>query len=208
MPKIPDNQDRRKDLRSRAIAQFTGTGPEAHAHTRADSSAALAVLYNLASAPATAPDALALLHELQVHQVEVDLQDEELRRSRLELEASLQRQAQLFECAPMGYLVVDDDAVVLELNHMAATLLGFAADFLRGKSLETLLAPESVPSLRAMLARVGPPAPLAFAELVLPAALAGGARRTQATACLDPAGSGFLVCLAGGSASSVSPVAG
>jgi PAS domain-containing protein len=198
----PDNQDHHKDLRSRAMAHFKGPDgqAQAHAHTRADSSAALAVLYNLASTPATAPDALALLHELQVHQVEVDLQDEELRRSRRELEASMQRQAQLFECAPMGYLVLDAHAVVLELNHLAATLLGFAADSLPGRSLETLLVPESVPGLRAMLGRVAPPAPLAFAELLLPAGLAGGTRRTQASACRDPAGSGFLVCLAGGPA--------
>jgi len=200
MTKIPDNQDRRKDLRTRAIAQFTGPDNQAPVHTRADSSAALAVLYNLASAPTTAPDALALLHELQVHQVEVDLQDEELRRSRLELEASLQRQAQLFECAPMGYLIVDANSVVRELNQMAATLIGSAADSLRGKSLETLLAPESVPSLRAMLGRIAPTAPLAFAELLLPATLAGGPRHTQVSARLDPAGSGFLICLAGGAA--------
>jgi len=208
MTKIPDNQDRRKDLRTRAIAQFTGPDNQAPVHTRADSSAALAVLYNLASAPTTAPDALALLHELQVHQVEVDLQDEELRRSRLELEASLQRQAQLFECAPMGYLIVDANSVVRELNQMAATLIGSAADSLRGKSLETLLAPESVAGLRAMLGNVAPTAPLAFAELLLAATIAGGTRRTQASACLDPAGSGFLICLAGDPAATTSPADG
>jgi len=90
--------------------------------------------------------------------------------------------------------------VVHELNPLAATLLGFAADFLRGKSLETLLVPESAPGLRAMLERIAPTTPLAFTELLLPAAPAGGPRRTQASACLDPAGSGFLICLTGGSA--------
>ena len=55
-----------------------------------------------------------MLHELQVHQVEVDLQDEELRRSRLELETSLNRQVQLYDYAPVGYLTVDCKAVLRE----------------------------------------------------------------------------------------------
>jgi hypothetical protein len=58
-----------------------------------DAGAAVRALYELASAPATAPNALALLHELQAHQVELDLQTEELHRMQAELEISLQRRA-------------------------------------------------------------------------------------------------------------------
>src|ERR1035438_2766978 len=120
-----DNPNRGDDLRSRAVAHLKG--PDAQA--RADGSAALGVLYELASSPSTAPNALALLHELQVHQVEVDLQDEELRRSRLELETSLNRQVQLYDYAPVGYLTVDCNAVLRELNQTGATLLRFERDF-------------------------------------------------------------------------------
>lgn len=79
-------------LRSRATDRLTGN--TAAPRVRADPSAALGVLYELASSPSTAPSALALLHELQVHQVEVDMQSEELRRSRAETETLLDRQVQ------------------------------------------------------------------------------------------------------------------
>jgi hypothetical protein len=51
-----------------------------------DATDAFRVLFELASSPDTAGDALALLHELQVHQVELDMQTEELMHSRAELE--------------------------------------------------------------------------------------------------------------------------
>jgi len=74
-------------LRLRAASRLPGAaGAKGAAGGATD---ALAVLHELASSPATAADALALLHELQVHQIELQLQDEELRRSRAELESAL-----------------------------------------------------------------------------------------------------------------------
>ncbi len=101
MEKTSRNPNRRDALRSRAVAHLKGS------EARLDGSPALRVLYDLASSPSTAPDALALLHELQVHQVEVDLQDEELRRSRAEMESSLNRQVQLYDYAPVGCFTLD-----------------------------------------------------------------------------------------------------
>ena len=126
-PRSPE-QGRSTFARSRAL--------EGSLAQKTDASAALGVLYELASSPSTAPDALALLHELQVHQVEVDLQDEELRRSRVELETSLNRQVQLYDYAPIGFFTVDGNAVMRELNQTGASLLGFERDFLRGRSLD------------------------------------------------------------------------
>jgi PAS domain S-box-containing protein len=189
MTTISDNLNLRAELRSRAIAHLKG--PEAQA--RADGAAALGVIYELASSPSTAPRALALLHELQVHQVEVELQAEELRRSRVELESSLHRQVQLFDHAPMAYLAVDGDAVLREVNRTGATLLGADSDYLRGRSLESFLTPEGVSTLRSMLARVTEGARAEFADLHLRSAQGGGTRRMHASACLDPAGGGFLI---------------
>jgi hypothetical protein len=84
------------NLRHRATSRLSaGAGA-----TRAPVSAsnALAVLHDLASSPETAADALALLHELQVHQVELDLQADELRESRAGLETALRRQTDLYDC--------------------------------------------------------------------------------------------------------------
>ena len=182
-------RSRTDTLRSRAVAHLRG--PDAQAC--ADPLAALRVLYEFASSPTTASKALALLHELQVHQVEVDLQEEELRRSRVELENALNRQIQLYDYAPVGHFVVDGNAALLELNRTGATLLGSEPDSLRGQSLEGFLTPEAVPSLRAMLARVAEGAATAFADLRLQSAPDGDPRCVHASACRDPDGGGFLV---------------
>jgi PAS domain S-box-containing protein len=195
MTKSSHNPNRRDALRSRAIAHLKGT--DAPGQAQVDASAALGVLYDLASSPSTAADALALLHELQVHQVEVDLQDEELRRSRAELEASLNRQVQLYDYAPVGNLALDFNAVLRELNQTGAALLGFERDFLRGRSLESFLTAEAASILRAMLQRVADGAGIEFADLALRPTPDGETRCVHASACLDPAGGGYLIGLIG-----------
>ena len=189
MTTVAHKRSRTDTLRSRAVAHLRG--PDAQAC--ADPLAALRVLYEFASSPTTASKALALLHELQVHQVEVDLQEEELRRSRVELENALNRQIQLYDYAPVGQFVVDGNAALLELNRTGANLLGSEPESLRGQSLEGFLTPEAVPTLRAMLARVAEGAATACADLRLQSAPDGDPRCVHASACRDPDGGGFLV---------------
>src|SRR6202051_5400537 len=102
------------DLRLSALQRLTGKNGLHDA--RLNASAAFRVLPVLASSPSTSVAALALLHELQVYQVELDLQDEELRRSRAELEATLIRQVQLYDFAPVGCFTVDRSTALRELN--------------------------------------------------------------------------------------------
>jgi PAS domain S-box-containing protein len=142
--------DAQEVLRLRALARLTGNGNAAN--PRANSAAALGALYELASCSATTADALALLHEIQVHQVEVELQDEELRQSRAELEAGMARFIHLYDLAPFGYFTVDDSTSICEVNLAGARLLGSSRDALLGRPLEQLLVPESPAVLRAMLA--------------------------------------------------------
>jgi PAS domain-containing protein len=195
MSTISHNPNNWHDLRSRAVAHLKG--PDAQAHARTNPSAALGVLYELASSPSTAPNALALLHELQVHQVEVELQDEEMRRSRAELETSLARQVQLYDFAPVGYFTLDRSMVLRELNRTGATLLGCELDAARGRSLESFLTPDGVSNLRAMLGRIAEGSPAALADLDLRAAQDGKTRSMHASVCLDPAGEGFLLGVIG-----------
>jgi PAS domain S-box-containing protein len=201
MAKSSRKPNRRDALRSSAVAHLKGRD------ARVDASTALGVLYELASSPSTAPDALALLHELQVHQVEVDLQDDELRRSRAELETSLNRQVQLYDYAPVGYFTLDFNAVLRELNETGAAMLGLERDFLRGRSLDSFLTAEGASILRAMLGRLAEGAPTEFADLALRSTPDGETRCMHASACLDPAGGGYLIGLMGVSGKKMTPSA-
>jgi PAS domain S-box-containing protein len=72
------------------------------------------------------------VHELRVHQIELEMQNEELRRLQEVLEAQRARYFDLYDLAPIGYLTVSQKGFVLEVNLTAATLLGVArADLLK-----------------------------------------------------------------------------
>lgn len=69
-------------------------------------------------------DLLYLLHELQVHQAELAMQNEELRQVQLELEASRDRYATLYNFAPAGYSTINRKDRILEANQTMADLVG------------------------------------------------------------------------------------
>ncbi len=116
-----------------------------------DASVALRVLFDLAASPSTAHDALALLHELQVHQVELDLQNEELLSSRAELEAACDRQTLLRDASPGAQLVLDAQGCVLEGNALAQQHLLASGPTLVGKALIGWLSAGDAPRVQAWL---------------------------------------------------------
>jgi len=77
-----------------------------------------------ASAPLTGEATLRLVHELEVHQIELEMQNNELRQAREELELSRDSYAELYEFAPVGYFSFDPHGLIREVNLTGAHLLG------------------------------------------------------------------------------------
>src|SRR5579859_7178983 len=65
-----------------------------------------------------------LLHELDVHQVELQMQNEQLRRAQAEIEVARDRYLELYNFAPIGYLTINSQGVILEANLTFAQMLG------------------------------------------------------------------------------------
>lgn len=88
-------------------------------------------------------DVRELSHELSVYHIELEMQNDEFRRSQEQLEESHERYRDLYEHAPVGFLTFDEKAFVLDMNLTAAHLLGIDRRFLLNKPFTALIAPES-----------------------------------------------------------------
>jgi len=89
------------------------------------------------------PDAAPkLLHELRVHQIELEMQNEHLRQAQAELAASQALYVDLYDRAPVGYCTLDADGLMLQANLTAASRLGLARSELVGQRLTRFIQPE------------------------------------------------------------------
>ena len=95
-----------------------------------------------------------LLHELQVHQTELEMQNAELRHARDELETALERYTDLYDFAPVGYFTLDRVSVIHDLNLTGAALLGMERSRLIGRRFESFVSEEGRPPFTAFLAKL------------------------------------------------------
>jgi PAS domain S-box-containing protein len=83
-----------------------------------------------------------LLHELQVHQIELEMQNTELRRTQEELDAERRRYFDLYDIAPVGYCTVSEEGLLLEANLAAINLLGVTRNTLPGQRMSRFILEE------------------------------------------------------------------
>ncbi len=153
MSKTVDESNVYQKLRKKAEAQLR-LGTTTTASQWSMGVDALQLLHRLSSSPDNAEDALKLLHELQVHQVELDLQNEELAANEQALDEELSLYRTLYDCAPMAYCVVDSEGTVIQGNLAAAELFGVDKDRLEGQRTDAILKPQNRPALLDLLKRV------------------------------------------------------
>ncbi|MBT9493781.1 MAG: PAS domain S-box protein [Paucibacter sp.] len=99
-----------------------------------------------------------LLHELRVHQIELEMQNEALRNSQSELEASRDRYAELYDFAPIGYLTLSADGFIVQLNLCIVKLLATERNALIGIRFNTLVSGPDLLQWQALSSQLSNPA--------------------------------------------------
>lgn len=107
-----------------------------------------------AGAPPTEGDTQRLLHELQVHQVELEMQNEDLKEARNRTEILLEKYTDLYDFAPVGYFSLDAKGGILEVNLAGAAMLGVERSLLVNQPLQRFMLPASRPTYLTFLARI------------------------------------------------------
>jgi PAS domain S-box-containing protein len=101
--------------------------------------------------PTKEADRQRLLHELQVHQIELELQNEELRQARAQLETLLTKYTALYDFSPTGYFTLDREGAIRGLNLAGARLLGIERSQLVNRQFGLFVAAETRPAFATFL---------------------------------------------------------
>jgi PAS domain S-box-containing protein len=94
------------------------------------------------SGPLSPAAAQKVIHDLRVHQIELELQNDELRRAQESLEGARARYFDLYDLAPVSYFTVSKDGVILEANLAGARLFDVDRTALIGRPLNLFILPE------------------------------------------------------------------
>ncbi|GFK93513.1 Alkaline phosphatase synthesis sensor protein PhoR [Fundidesulfovibrio magnetotacticus] len=87
----------------------------------------------------TPEEMLQMMHELRVHQIELEMQNEELRRTQMELETLRAKYFDLYDLAPIGYVTLSGKGMLLETNVTFATMLGVPRGTLANQPLSRFI---------------------------------------------------------------------
>jgi PAS domain S-box-containing protein len=92
----------------------------------------------------TEVDTLRLIHELQVHQIELEMQNDEMAIANNQAIIAIEKYVDLYDFAPAGYLTLSKDGSIVGLNFSAATLLGKERSHLKNRMFSTCLNQDSI----------------------------------------------------------------
>ncbi|HER10087.1 MAG TPA: hypothetical protein ENO20_14375 [Bacteroides sp.] len=95
-----------------------------------------------------------LLHELQVHQIELEMQNEELRQSYEIAETALKKYTMLFDLSPMGYFSLDAEGTISDLNFTGADMLGERRFSLINSNFKLFISEDSRPVFNNFFKRI------------------------------------------------------
>jgi PAS domain S-box-containing protein len=95
-----------------------------------------------------------LLHELQVHQIELEMQNEELHQARDKTDALLCKYTELYDFAPVGYISLDHEGIILSANFTVARILGVERSRLFGRRFELFICDGIRPIFNEFLGKV------------------------------------------------------
>lgn len=101
--------------------------------------------------PATEEELQRLVHELEVHQVELEMQNHELRQARSEVETTLEKYTDLYDFAPVGYMTLNRNGTISDMNLRGAALLGVERANLSGRGFTQFVTEEYRPAFTAFL---------------------------------------------------------
>lgn len=104
--------------------------------------------------PAIEADAKKLLHELQVHQIELEMQNEELHQANETAETALKKYTMMYDFAPMGYFTLDSDGSICDLNFTGAELLGEKRFALVNSNFKLFVSEDSKPVFNKFFSKV------------------------------------------------------
>lgn len=104
--------------------------------------------------PVLEVDVKKLLHELQVHQIELEMQNDELRQANETAEAALKKYTMLYDFAPMGYFTLDSDGSICDLNFTGAELLGEKRFALVNSNFKLFVSEDSKPVFNKFFSKV------------------------------------------------------
>jgi PAS domain S-box-containing protein len=99
-------------------------------------------------------DIIRLVHELEVHQIELEMQNEELHLAKIKAEAEAEKYTNLYDFAPSGYFTLSKKGEIMELNFRGANLLGKERSLLLKKRFGLFVSDETRPTFNLFLEEI------------------------------------------------------